>query len=214
MESMSDSGPEVLSRASVFCLLPADLSDELLEPLREHFAGDPSVDVIVDRRIGQRRSGVDRRALLVAPPELVQRRSGVERRERHDRRAPSVPRRLTLPPEAEPHGARIRFLQRLPAVASHGVAALPLPDLVRRIQAGDDPEAATEFYWRLFERVYSRVRALQGRYSRPDEHMAGLFGVLLDRVGEWQPGGAVPFEDWLYAVVDEHAATLPRERDR
>jgi hypothetical protein len=201
---------EVAISASVFCLIPPDLAEELLDPLREHFADDPAVDVIVERRLRPRRSGVDRRLFNVAPADLVQKRSGAERRRRADRRAPQIPRHLDLPEAARAHGERIRFAQRLPPVHGGSVQELSLHELILRIQHGD-AEAPTEFYWRMFERVYSRLRTLMGRYSRPDEHMAQTFGVLLDRIDEWMPGAERSFEDWLYTVVDAHAATLPRE---
>ena len=200
----------VATAAGVYCLIPPDLSEELLEPLRAHFADDPTVEVIVDRRLRQRRSGVDRRALITAPPDLLQKRSGRERRESPDRRRPQIPRKLTLPDAVGAHSERVRFVQRLPAVAQGGVQSVSLYELVLLIQDGH-PDAPTEFYWRMFERVYSRLRSILGRYSRPDEHMPGTFGVLLDRVHEWMPGAERSFEDWLYGVVDAHAETLPRE---
>lgn len=201
---------DVAVQATVYCLVPPELADEVLDVLRDHYAGEPTVAVIVDRRLRRRRSGADRRTLtLPPPPEVAARRSGRERRVRADRRAPVVPRRLTLPEQALPHAERLRWVQRLPAV-SRGIEALSMPELVARIQAGD-AEAPTEFYWRMFERVYSRLRTILGRYSRPDEHMVAVFGALLDRIDEWMPGGDRPFEDWLYEVVDTHAAALPRE---
>lgn len=202
--------PEVAIVANVYCLIPPDLAEELLEPLREHFADDPTVDVIVEHRVRQRRSGVDRRALQVAPPDMVKKRSGRERRQNLDRRRPQIPRHLDLPDTVAAHADRIRFAQRLPAVGAGDVQALSLHELVLRIQQGDD-EAPTEFYWRLFERVYSRLRAILGRYSRPDEHMPGVFGELFDRIDEWVPGAERSFDEWLYGVVDERAETLPRE---
>jgi hypothetical protein len=200
---------EVATSASVYCLIPPELAGELLEPLREHFAADPAVDVIVDRRIGHRRSGVDRRSLMVASPDVVQKRSGVDRRRLAGRRAPQIPRNLELPAEAAVHADRIRFAQRLTAL-SGGTIELSMHELILRIQQGD-PEAPTEFYWRLFERVYSRLSTALGRYARPDEHMAATFGVLLDHVHEWMPGAERSFDDWLYSVLDAHAETLPRE---
>lgn len=197
-------------RADVYCLVPPDLADELLEPLREHFAGEPGVAVIVDRRVRRRRSGADRRALLLPAPESVEKRERRDRRVSPDRRSPALPRKLTLPDVARPHAKRIRFSQRLPAVSRGGVDSLTLEELVEAIRAGH-PEAPTEFYWRMFERAYSRLRSVLGRYARPDDHMAGTFGALLDRIDEWEPGGDRSFDDWFYAALDEHAATLPRE---
>src|SRR5687767_7583114 len=127
---------EVATSASVYCLIPPDLADELLDPLREHFADDPAVDVIVDRRIRERRSGADRRALMIAAPDVVQKRSGVDRRRRAGRRAPQIPRHLELPAAATPHADRIRFAQRLPAL-SGGTVDLSMHELILRIQQGD-----------------------------------------------------------------------------
>lgn len=212
---LASDGPARPGSATVgiYCLVPADLADELLEPLREHYCDVPSVEVIVDRRVvARRRSGVDRRSLNIAPPDLAQKRSGIERRRSADRRAPQLPRNPALPDVAIEHRDRIRFVQRLPPVSAGDVISLSLDDLVLRIQDGD-AEAATEFYWRLFERVYSHIRSTRGRYARPDEHMVSTFGVLLDRVGEYRPGGRRPFDEWLYEVLDAHLKTLPPDAD-
>lgn len=201
----------VVTGATVFCLVPPELADELLDPLREHYASEPSVDVIVERRMGPRRSGLDRRALnLAVPPEVVARRSGRDRRSVADRRSPQIPRTITeLPPELSAHAEKIRFVQRLPAV-SRGTESLELARLIHAIQQGD-PEAPTEFYWRMFERVYSRLRHLRGRYSNPDKHMPAVFGRLLDGIGDWDSRNGEPFHEWLYEIVDAFAAELPFE---
>jgi hypothetical protein len=38
-----------------YCVVPRPLEAELLEPLRAHYAGDPEMTVIVDRRERERR---------------------------------------------------------------------------------------------------------------------------------------------------------------
>jgi hypothetical protein len=40
----------------IYCVIPAELEDELYDKLVEHYSGNPDVTVIVDRR-----SGPDRR---------------------------------------------------------------------------------------------------------------------------------------------------------
>jgi hypothetical protein len=37
-----------------YCVVPTELVD-LLQPLRNHYEGDPEMTVIVDRRLGERR---------------------------------------------------------------------------------------------------------------------------------------------------------------
>ena len=51
-----------------YCVVPRELEGELLERLRSYYAGEPEIEVIVERRRGERRRGrvrtpADRRAL-------------------------------------------------------------------------------------------------------------------------------------------------------
>ncbi len=39
----------------IYCVIPAELEDELFEKLTRYYADDPGVTVIVDRRRGARR---------------------------------------------------------------------------------------------------------------------------------------------------------------
>lgn len=41
----------------IYCVVPQELADELCEKLSAYYAGDPNVEVIVDRRQSQRRAG-------------------------------------------------------------------------------------------------------------------------------------------------------------
>jgi hypothetical protein len=50
----------------IYCVVPQELADELFDKLVDYYADDPSVQVIVDRRRGERRrrgatGGGDRR---------------------------------------------------------------------------------------------------------------------------------------------------------
>jgi hypothetical protein len=38
-----------------YCVVPRELEGQLLDRLRDHYAGDSEIDVIVDRRRGERR---------------------------------------------------------------------------------------------------------------------------------------------------------------
>jgi hypothetical protein len=59
----------------IYCVVPQALADELYDKLTAYYADDPNVEVIVDRRKAERRSGND---------------SGGAR-QRRDRRRPRVP---------------------------------------------------------------------------------------------------------------------------
>ena len=41
----------------IYCVIPEPLADELYEKLTAYYADDPNVEVIVDRRKAERRSG-------------------------------------------------------------------------------------------------------------------------------------------------------------
>ena len=61
----------------IYCVVPQELADELHEKLVAYYAEDPNVEVIVDRRKGERR---DRGSS-----------AGGEQRQTRDRRRPRVP---------------------------------------------------------------------------------------------------------------------------
>lgn len=63
----------------IYCVIPAELKDELYDRLVEYYKDNPNVEVIVDRRTGpDRRQGQD-------PGEFK------EQRKTRDRRRPRVP---------------------------------------------------------------------------------------------------------------------------
>ncbi|MEX0816884.1 MAG: hypothetical protein WD027_05530 [Gaiellales bacterium] len=63
----------------IYCVIPAELKDELYDRLVEYYKDNPNVEVIVDRRTGpDRRQGQD-------PAEFR------EKRKTRDRRRPRVP---------------------------------------------------------------------------------------------------------------------------
>ena len=41
----------------IYCVVPEELAPELYEKLAEYYSDDPNVEVIIDRRRGERRSG-------------------------------------------------------------------------------------------------------------------------------------------------------------
>jgi hypothetical protein len=41
----------------IYCVVPKELADELYEKLSSYYSDDPNVEVIVDRREAERRSG-------------------------------------------------------------------------------------------------------------------------------------------------------------
>jgi hypothetical protein len=44
-------------RQMIYCVIPEVLADELQDKLRDYYKDEPNVEVIIDRRRGERRSG-------------------------------------------------------------------------------------------------------------------------------------------------------------
>jgi hypothetical protein len=74
----------------IYCVVPEVLADELYDKLVDYYKDDPNVEVIIDRRAGDRRREADRRgerrddAAPVSEEELPRRTI----RDRRHRRAP------------------------------------------------------------------------------------------------------------------------------
>jgi hypothetical protein len=62
----------------IYCVVPEALADDLYEKLTAYYANDPNVEVIIDRRKAERRSGGGTS-------------DGGDVRQRRDRRRPRVP---------------------------------------------------------------------------------------------------------------------------
>ena len=43
----------------IYCVVPQELAPELYDKLAGYYAGDPNVEVIIDRRQGERRNEAD-----------------------------------------------------------------------------------------------------------------------------------------------------------
>jgi hypothetical protein len=106
------------SEPSLYCIVPPELG-ELREHLERHFASDPRVEVVVERRTGERRSGSDRRSVGGRPPRGVDlRRTRLATGRRiSERRAVLIPmERLLVPGELRPYADLLTFAERRPRV--------------------------------------------------------------------------------------------------
>ena len=171
----------------IYCLIPPDRADELLAPLRRHFAGDPALAVLVERRRG---SDTPR---FLAPVE-----------QRHSR-APVAQRDLagTLPDRFRDESDAVRFEQRMQPLGGHHQAT-STEDLAAAIRAGD-PDAAAELWWRVNERVRMRLRARLGDVEGPRAE-GKVLGRILDEVEHYRHEPDRQFTTWLDDVVDRFAA--------
>jgi RNA polymerase sigma-70 factor (ECF subfamily) len=194
--------------------VPADLADELHEPLREHFRTDPGVQVIVEQRGRSRRARSDRRATASEQPETKERRQlrATSGRRIADRRANLVAAESPgLPGGFAPHADRLRFVERVePSTLAREDA--DTARLVSRLQAGETGLFA-ELYMRYFDRIYAYLRiSLQDTHEAEDATQEVFIRVL-----EALPGyerRSVPFRAWLFRIVRNSAINRIRQRGR
>jgi RNA polymerase sigma-70 factor (ECF subfamily) len=201
------------SRALVYCLIPRALVPRLHGPLEEHFAGEPGVEVIAQRREGERRDREERRVAdgHSAPRErrLVRALTG---RRVADRRAPV---RVVDPPRLPLLAAS--DLRKLVFVERDQPTALWNEDvdtarLVTRLQAGER-ELLGELYMRYYARVFSYVRMTLRDVHEAEDVAQEVFLRVLRAVPGWERRD-VPFRAWLFRIVRHVMIDRLRERAR
>ena len=173
----------------VFCVVAPGRADVLLAPLREHFAGEPRVAVLVERRTAdsERPAGDARFARPRAPVA-----------ERDPARA--------LPPELHPEAGHLRLVQPMePVRRIHEDTAMA--ELVGRCLA-TEPDAVSELWWRVSHRVLAKLRLGLGDFAaeRATSHMLGR---ILDELPGHDPERE-PLTVWLDAVVGRYCAEQTR----
>jgi hypothetical protein len=169
---------DVLMRPEVYCVVPRDLAEELLEPLRKHFSAQ-GIAVIVERR--------DRRAHLTA--------------ETRRRRAMHLPRELPpLPGALAEHAAELKLVQRMPTPGL-GFADAHLLEVVDAANAGDSV-AASELIWRVHGRIAARLSQRFGEVVT-NARLDAVLGRMLDRLGAFDGHTEGELLHWLDGVTDE-----------
>ena len=170
-------------RPFLFCLVPPDRADTLMAALRAHFAGDPRVAVLVERRTD------------------VGARSPATPKGHREWRAPVAPRDLlrALPPELQAEARCVRFVQRLEPLGrmhEHATTAA----LLQQIRA-NDLEAVSELWWRVSERVRLRLRLRIGDVAA-ETAARDVLGHILDELDGYDQ--AQPLLVWLDDLVDRY----------
>jgi GrpB-like predicted nucleotidyltransferase (UPF0157 family) len=182
-------------RHLIYCLVPEHLQEELLGDLRTHFAGDDRVRVIVERRKRERRASARGGMPSRSREEEVQdRRSGT------DRRRPALPRWFdVLPPHLARRAEGVKFVQRM--LPNTGIlAGMDVLGVVEQVR-NQHPEAPTELYWRIYERVHSRLSLLLGDPETAEKQAPTGFGHILDAI-ENSDSEIKDFDTLLYDTLD------------
>jgi RNA polymerase sigma-70 factor (ECF subfamily) len=190
-----------------YCIVPADLAGELHDVLWRHFARDPSVEVVVERRGENRRSESRRRD---SGPMTFERRyvQAPEGRRVGDQRAPSlaVDAQAELPHQAAPYAARLGFVERF-APAPEYLEDQDSARLVIRVQGGDF-DAFAQLYERYFDRVYTYLRLGLGDAAAAEAGAQDTFVAILDDLPSVTLSTERPFRAWLFQRAGEAAAEV------
>jgi hypothetical protein len=166
----------------IFYLVPPEHASTLLEPLQEHFAGEPGVEVLVERRTGR---GEGRTQDAVRPRAPVA--------ERDPARA--------LPPDLRREAPRLRLVQPMEPLRRTYEDA-DMSELIERSLAAD-PDAVSELWWRISERMLTRLRLAIGVFAA-ERATSEMLGRVLDELPGYVPGTSL--DGWLDRVVDRFCA--------
>jgi RNA polymerase sigma-70 factor (ECF subfamily) len=213
----------------IYCLVPGDLAPRLHELLRRHFGDRDDVEVVIERRGSDRRSGAERRpsdagspagagagspapAGAAAGPGVERRRVlGSGRRVAERRAVAVVGESLVLPRRAARFADRLAFVERLEPASSHA-EDIDTARLVARIQAGDK-DAFALLYVRYFDRVFSYLRLLLHSSDEAEDATQQVFLKLFGALPSYRPREK-PFRAWLFTVVRNLALNQLRANGR
>jgi len=199
----------------IYCVVPEELGWELRERLRAFFAGNPNVEVIVERRSLERRAIESRRTSnLPRTIDLDRRRVRAERGRRvEERRGMQVAHDPPdpLPSEVEPERNRVRFFERIePSTVAREDA--DTARLIARIQAGESA-LYTTLYERYFDRVYSYLRIALQDPDEAEDATQDVFIRVLQAIPRYERR-SVPFRAWLFRIARNCAVSRLRKRGR
>src|SRR3954447_5391904 len=198
----------------VYCVIPRALADLLHEPLREHFRDNEDVEVIVDVRKRERRSGL-RRRIGQAVRHGAERRSvrAEEGRRVSERRALTMPVTApSLPDDLEAFRERLTFMQRLVPSGQRSEDA-ELARLVLRFQAGER-KCFEELYLRTFSPLYSYLRLLLKDAHEAEDATQHVMINAMQALPRFQLRSGTPFRGWLFRIARNEALTRLKRRSR
>jgi RNA polymerase sigma-70 factor (ECF subfamily) len=207
-------GPVDEKRPIVYCLVPRDVAPKLHEPLRRHFALDPTIEVVLERRSTDRRSEGERRADEPDPPCAPDRR---RIRNRHGRRvgerraATVVVAQPRLPRRARAYADRIWFVERIEPSEQHS-EDLDTARLITCLQAGEK-EVFGDLYLRYFDRVYGYLRVALNDSHEAEDLAQQVFIKAMEGLSAYERRSQ-PFRSWLFTIARNSLLDHLRTRRR
>ena len=197
----------------VFCIVPRELASKLHDELREFYAGDPDVRVVVEMRRRDRRSRARRGSEAPVSAKERRRIKSAEGRRVADRRAravaidpPKLPRKL------RPYADQIRFVRR-DEPTEQKATDLDSARLVVRYQAGDK-SAMSDLYLRYFDAVYGYARLALRDSHEAEDVTQQVFMQVFQSLPSYELRGSTPFRAWLFRIARNAVVDSLRKSDR
>lgn len=207
-------------RRVVYCLVPADLADQLHELLRFEYAELPDVEVVVERRSGEDRRKRSQQGLAADAATLAKKAGDLngdvgddlEGRRVGERRAHQVAiEPLPLPRRARRHSRRLVFVERVEP-ATLGREDEDTAGLVARFKAGD-ADAFSRIYRRYYERVYAYLRVALRDSHEAEDITQQVFISVFQKIGKYERRSQ-PFRSWLFRITRNAAISQLRKAGR
>ena len=197
----------------MYCVVPRELAGSLHAELRRHFRNEPSVEVVVERRGCERRTGEERRDGATVGVDRERRRiNNLEGRRVGERRARLIEVELPeLPRRARRHRARLAFVERLEP-STQEAEDLDTARLVTRFQAGER-DVFADLYLRFFDRVYGYLLVIFRSRDEAEEATQQVFTVVLENLARYERR-AQPFRAWLFTIVRNSAGKELKRRSK
>jgi RNA polymerase sigma-70 factor (ECF subfamily) len=200
-------------RSITYCIVPQDLAAKLHAPLRRHFRDDPSVEVIVEARLADRREPAERRATTVEPAIERRKVKAQDGRRIAEQRALAAPIAApALPPRLSRMAGRLVFVERLEPVGERA-EDIDTARLVARIQGGEQ-ELFSQLYQRYFDRVYSYLRIVMRDDHEAEDGAQQVFLQVLNALPRYERQRGRPFRAWLFVIVRNYAIYQLRKHSR
>jgi RNA polymerase sigma-70 factor (ECF subfamily) len=193
----------------LLCLIPRHLAARM-ERTMERYGEQHDVQVIVDRRRGDRRGDADRREHAwpgddaAQPSDERRRLRNADGRRVGERRATLIPvdAPAALPRRAKIAEAEIAFAERLDPGDEYR-EDLDTARLILRCQAGDR-DCFAKFYVRYFDRVFAYMRLALSDSHEAEDLTQQVFLKALESLDTYELR-ATPVRAWLFRIVRNHA---------
>ena len=202
-------------RSVVYSLVPRAVPSVVLNALRGFFGADRGVEVIVDRRMRDRRRRAERRTGGSLPAKSEERRrirsQGGRRVGEQRAELSPVDTPPDLPPDVLEYADALRFVERRPA-GTQAIEDLDTARLVTRLQAGER-EAFDEIYERYLTRVYGYLRVALRDEHEAEDAAHEVFVTALQALPNYEIRG-VPFRMWLFRIVRNYTLNYTRRHGR